>query len=181
MPSINLIGGNHLVFAADGNTLSEAVEAALRNKSVLEEFRLRGTAGSIFHGLSVSDAEQVVDKFNGQDQPRQIWRRKIVVRWQAAQTLPQQRAGKINPIEDVTINIEHGVDFVGDPGMVWEIDGKQLVAKIGRPSEMEGGKAVKVYLDAGSLAIAAKMGNGNVSEGIRTALREAAMPRGITS
>ena len=27
MPSINLIGGNHLVFAADGNTLSEAVEA----------------------------------------------------------------------------------------------------------------------------------------------------------
>ena len=75
---------------------------------------------------------------------------KIVVRWQAAQTLPQQRAGKINPIEDVTINIEHGVDFVGDPGMVWEIDGKQLVAKIGRPSEMEGGKAVKVYLDAGS-------------------------------
>ena len=53
MPSINLIGGNHLVFAADGTTLSEAVEAALRNKSVLEEFRLRGTAGSIFHGLCI--------------------------------------------------------------------------------------------------------------------------------
>lgn len=173
MPSINLIGGNHLVFAAEGNTLSEAVEAALRNKSVLEKFNLRGTAGSIFHCLSVSDAEQVVDKFNGQDQPRQIWRRKIVVRWQAAQTLPQQRSGKINPIEDVTINIEHGVDFVGDPGMVWEIDGKQLEAKIGRPSEMAGGKAVNVYLDAESIASATKLGNGNVSEGIRKALKQA--------
>ena len=90
---------------------------------------------------------------------------KIVVRWHAAQTLPQQRAGKINPIEDVTINIEHGVDFVGDPAWFGRLT-KATGGKIGRPSEMEGGKAVKVYLDAGSLAIAAKMGNGNVSEGI---------------
>ena len=176
MPSINLIGGNHLVFAADGNTLSEAVEAALRNKSVLEEFRLRGTAGSIFHALYLTLSRWLINlmvrtshaKYGGE---------KLLCAGKPAQTLPQQRAGKINPIEDVTINIEHGVDFVGDPGMVWEIDGKQLVAKIGRPSEMEGGKAVKVYLDAGSLAIAAKMGNGNVSEGIRTALSEAALLR----
>ena len=44
---------------------------------------------------------------------------------------------------------------------------------IGRPSEMEGGKAVKVYLDAESIAIATKLGNGNVSEGIRKALKQA--------
>lgn len=50
---------------------------------------------------------------------------------------------------------------------------------VGRPAEV-GGKRVQVYLDSGSLAIAAKMGNGNVSEGIRTALSEAAMSRGIT-
>ena len=55
---------------------------------------------------------------------------KIVVRWQAAQTLPPATGRKNQSIEDVTINIEHGVDFVGDPGMVWEIDGKQLVAKL---------------------------------------------------
>lgn len=45
---------------------------------------------------------------------------------------------------------------------------------VGRPSEMEGGKRVNVYLDAASLDIAAKLGQGNVSEGIRIALANAA-------
>lgn len=44
---------------------------------------------------------------------------------------------------------------------------------VGRPSEMEGGKRVNVYLDAESLDIADKLGNGNVSEGIRKALKVA--------
>lgn len=48
----------------------------------------------------------------------------------------------------------------------------------GRPAEMEGGKRVNVYLDAESLAIAARMGNGNVSEGIRKALRAATSTEG---
>ncbi len=47
-------------------------------------------------------------------------------------------------------------------------------AKPGRPEEMQGGKRVQVYLDAESLAIAAKLGNGNVSDGIRKALKQAA-------
>lgn len=42
---------------------------------------------------------------------------------------------------------------------------------VGRPSEMEGGKRANVYLDAESLAIAARLGNGNISEGIRKALK----------
>ena len=46
-------------------------------------------------------------------------------------------------------------------------------AKPGRPTEMAGGKAVKVYLDAESIAIATRLGNGNVSEGIRKALKQA--------
>ena len=46
-------------------------------------------------------------------------------------------------------------------------------AKPGRPSEMAGGKAVKVYLDAESIASATRLGNGNVSEGIRKALKQA--------
>jgi hypothetical protein len=47
-------------------------------------------------------------------------------------------------------------------------------AKIGRPSEMAGGRAVKVYLDAESIAIANRLGEGNVSDGIRQALKIAA-------
>ena len=45
--------------------------------------------------------------------------------------------------------------------------------KQGRPSEMAGGKAVKVYLDAESIVIATRLGSGNVSEGIRKALKQA--------
>lgn len=41
----------------------------------------------------------------------------------------------------------------------------------GRPAEMSGGRRVNVYLDAESVSIAAKLGDGNVSEGIRIALR----------
>lgn len=43
---------------------------------------------------------------------------------------------------------------------------------VGRPAEV-GGQRVQVYLDAESLAIAAVMGNGNVSGGIRKALKQA--------
>lgn len=42
---------------------------------------------------------------------------------------------------------------------------------VGRPADV-GGKRVQVYLDAESLAIAAKLGSGNVSEGIRKALKQ---------
>lgn len=45
--------------------------------------------------------------------------------------------------------------------------------QIGRPSEMAGGKKVNTYLDAESIAIATRLGNGNVSEGIRKALKQA--------
>ena len=43
---------------------------------------------------------------------------------------------------------------------------------VGRPTDV-GGKRVQVYLDVKSLDIAAKLGNGNVSEGIRKALKQA--------
>lgn len=43
-------------------------------------------------------------------------------------------------------------------------------ATIGRPAVMSGGKRVNVYLDADSLDRAAKLGDGNVSEGIRRSL-----------
>lgn len=40
----------------------------------------------------------------------------------------------------------------------------------GKPATLNGGRAVKVYLDAQSIETADKLGNGNVSEGIRIAL-----------
>ena len=43
---------------------------------------------------------------------------------------------------------------------------------VGRPAEMQGGKKVNTYLDAESVAIATRLGNGNVSEGIRKALKQ---------
>jgi hypothetical protein len=43
----------------------------------------------------------------------------------------------------------------------------------GRPSSLDGGKRVNVYLDSASLEHAATLGNGNVSEGIRIALQGA--------
>lgn len=42
---------------------------------------------------------------------------------------------------------------------------------VGRPAEMQGGKKVNTYLDAESIAIATRLGNGNVSDGIRKALK----------
>lgn len=46
-------------------------------------------------------------------------------------------------------------------------------AKPGRPEEMQGGKRRNVYLDDASWTKAAKLGNGNISEGIRGALTRA--------
>lgn len=61
-------------------------------------------------------------------------------------------------------------------GVIRTLDGRKVAAalgKTGRPPEMEGGKRVNVYLDAESLEIASNLGNGNVSDGIRRALRRA--------
>ena len=61
-------------------------------------------------------------------------------------------------------------------GAIRSLDGRKVAAALGiagRPSEMSGGKKVNTYLDAESVAIATNLGNGNVSEGIRKALKQA--------
>lgn len=58
-------------------------------------------------------------------------------------------------------------------GSIRSLDGRKVNAALGsagRPEEMSGGKRVNVYLDAKSLSLASKIGNGNASEGIREAL-----------
>lgn len=46
--------------------------------------------------------------------------------------------------------------------------------QVGRPNEMEGGKRVQVYLDAKTIEEARKLGDGNLSNGIRRALEQVA-------
>jgi hypothetical protein len=41
----------------------------------------------------------------------------------------------------------------------------------GRPTEVEGGRRMNLYLDRESVQTAKEIGNGNMSEGIRGALR----------
>ena len=59
------------------------------------------------------------------------------------------------------------------------LDGRAVAGALGkyghggRPKVIDGGKAVKVRLDAASIDRARKLGNGNVSKGIRLALRGA--------
>lgn len=59
-------------------------------------------------------------------------------------------------------------------GSMRSLDGRKVASALGtagRPSEMTGGKKVNTYLDAESIATAQRLGNGNVSEGIRKALK----------
>lgn len=59
-------------------------------------------------------------------------------------------------------------------GAIRSLDGRKVAAALGtagRPTEMDGGKRVQVYLDAESLAIADRLGDGNVSAGLRKALQ----------
>ena len=61
-----------------------------------------------------------------------------------------------------------------DAAAIRQLDGRKVAAALGtsgRPIEMQGGKKVNVYLDAESIAMAKALGIGNVSEGIRKALR----------
>lgn len=58
-------------------------------------------------------------------------------------------------------------------GAIRSLDGRKVAAALGtagRPAEMAGGKRSNIYLDATSREIAERIGNGNISEGIRLAL-----------
>lgn len=69
-----------------------------------------------------------------------------------------------------------GVYVQVNASVIRSLDGRKVAAALGtagRPNEMAGGKKVNTYLDAESIAIATRLGNGNVSEGIRKALKQA--------
>lgn len=93
-----------------------------------------------------------------------------------------------NPADGVGMDILaalHGTGWEIPAGVYTDGDDQRTIASlakwirrnavsentVGRPAELTGGKRVNVYLDAASLARAAELGCGNVSEGIRAALR----------
>lgn len=53
------------------------------------------------------------------------------------------------------------------------IDALPIYAEPGRPTELDDGERVNVYITAESKAIAKRLGDGNVSAGIRLALKRA--------
>lgn len=58
-------------------------------------------------------------------------------------------------------------------GAIRNLDGRKVAAALGttgRPAEMDGGKRTNIYLDADGRATAERIGNGNISDGIRIAL-----------
>lgn len=129
MPTINIhIPSSSYSRSAGGVTLADAIENALKDKAIIEAYGLGGLAGYHWHGLSVSSAEQVIEKFNGTETARQIWTRTINAKWQAMQTLPQEISGEQNPIKDVTIKIEHGPDFASQAATTWAIKDGKLVS-----------------------------------------------------
>lgn len=74
------------------------------------------------------------------------------------------------------VKLPSGLYVQINAGTMRNLDGRKVAAALGtagRPSEMAGGKKVNTYLDVESVAIATKLGNGNVSEGIRKALKHA--------
>ena len=66
-----------------------------------------------------------------------------------------------------------GIYLQVNAGVTRSLDGRKVAAALGltgRPSEMTGGKRVNVYLDAASIDAASRIGEGNVSAGIRRAV-----------
>lgn len=62
-------------------------------------------------------------------------------------------------------------------GAIRSVDGRKVAAALGRsggrPATLSGGRRAFVYLDDDSLKTARRLGDGNVSEGIRRALTQA--------
>lgn len=129
MPAITItIPSSFAVRSAEGKTLVEAVEAALKSKAIIEALNLGGLAGYHWRGVEVSAPEQRNDRWNGESHLRNIWDRIITVKWQAMQTLPQELSGEQNPVKDVCIRIHHGPEFADTPAVKWGLVGDKLVA-----------------------------------------------------
>lgn len=74
------------------------------------------------------------------------------------------------------IRLSDGTYSMGVGELLYSIDGRKVAAALGhsgRPVEIQSGRRVNIYLDADSVRAAKKIGDGNLSLGIRLALRRA--------
>lgn len=111
-PFVPAAMGSSMKFEAA--TAAEVAEKIMQNNVMREKLNLNGIAGYNLHGLTLGKAEQT----------RNGLTRKLVIQWQAMQTLPQQRKGKHNPTETKTIYMEHGSDDAPETEWEWVADGK---------------------------------------------------------
>lgn len=76
------------------------------------------------------------------------------------------------------VRIANGGYVQINDGVMIALDGRKVASALGlksnggRKETMDGGKRITIYLSEGDIALAKSLGNGNVSEGIRTALKK---------
>jgi len=114
-----------------GESAAEVAEAVLKNNKIRELLELNGLAGYRLHAVSLHPAEP--DE-SGKNLPPAVrenagFQRRLVIKWQALQSLPQERRREVNPIEERVIMLRHGVDHDPDASWVWALEGGKLVAQ----------------------------------------------------
>lgn len=111
-------GGVSMTFT--GDTAAHVAEQVLQNRYMQEALGLSGCAGHRIHGASLSKAEKTLRGLT----------RKLIIDWQAMETLPQTSQGKTNPILPKTVYLEHGKDDSPEVEWIWKDAGSgQLVAE----------------------------------------------------
>lgn len=98
----------------EADNAAEVAEKIMRSNRMRELLGLNGGAGYNLHGLSLGKAINTKDGLT----------RKLVIQWQAMQTLPQEIKGEHNPIETKTIYMEHGTDDAPETEWQWVKDSK---------------------------------------------------------
>ena len=107
-------------------TAADVAEKILGSASMMDLLGLGGCAGYRLHSAKLGSARPDTQTLN---QPVNSYRpktlaRTLTVQWQAMQTLPQERAGIDNPIEEHVIYLEGGTDDAPDTEWVWVSNGK---------------------------------------------------------
>ena len=103
-----------------GDTAAHVAEQVLQSRYMQEALGLSACAGHRIHGASLSKAERTDRGLT----------RKLIIEWQAMETLPQTSQGKTNPILTKTAYLEHGEDNSPETEWLWKEAGNgQLVAQ----------------------------------------------------
>lgn len=102
-----------------GDSAADVAEQVMRSARMRGLLNLDGLAGHILHRLELSKAKLVSGKLQ----------RTLTVWWQAMQTVPQQRAGTVNPVIKKTVVLQDGHDSDPDAEWIWtEQEPGKLVA-----------------------------------------------------